>query len=139
MRKGFVRFKAGNFRLKDQELPGRLSTTNELIKTEIQNNQHSTFRRNGNNKLNKLKIAIQRPEVANQKGFSFQQDKIAGVWLWCLTPAPCFLGFPPFPIITIQSSKNFNSLVQITTHLNNFFAEKPEKFCKDGILKLHER
>ncbi|KAK2589284.1 hypothetical protein KPH14_007837 [Odynerus spinipes] len=44
VRKWFARFKAGNFDLEDQERPGRPSTADkDLIKTEIENNPHSTL------------------------------------------------------------------------------------------------
>ena len=37
------------------------------------------------------------------------------------------------------NGKSFNSLVEIKNHLEKFFAEKPERFWKDGIFKLPER
>jgi len=37
------------------------------------------------------------------------------------------------------NGKNFNSLVEIKDHVEKFFAEKPERFWKDGIFKLPER
>jgi len=46
VRKWFARFKAGDFNLKDQERPGRLSTTDEdQIKTLIENNPRYTTRK----------------------------------------------------------------------------------------------
>jgi len=36
------------------------------------------------------------------------------------------------------NGKSFNSLVE-KNHLEKFFAEKPERFWKDGIFKLPER
>ncbi|KOC70126.1 Histone-lysine N-methyltransferase SETMAR [Habropoda laboriosa] len=37
------------------------------------------------------------------------------------------------------NGKNFNSMVEIKNHIEKFFAEKSEKFWKDGIFKLPER
>ncbi|EZA51417.1 Histone-lysine N-methyltransferase SETMAR [Ooceraea biroi] len=37
------------------------------------------------------------------------------------------------------SGKNFNSLIDIKNHLEEFFAEKPKKFWENGIFQLRER
>ena len=40
---------------------------------------------------------------------------------------------------SLNGIKNFNSSIDIKIHIEKFLAEKPERFCKDGIFKLHER
>jgi len=37
------------------------------------------------------------------------------------------------------NGKSFNSLIEVKNHLEKFFAEKLERFWKDGIFKLPER
>ncbi|CAK9808456.1 Histone-lysine N-methyltransferase SETMAR [Anthophora quadrimaculata] len=109
--------------------------------------------------LDKLKTAIEqkRPEIANRKGVIFHQDnarphvslttrqKLLELG-WDVLPHPPYspdLAPPDFHLFrSLQNSlngKDFNFLVEIKTHLENFFAEKPERFWKDGIFKLHER
>ncbi|CAK9833044.1 Histone-lysine N-methyltransferase SETMAR [Anthophora retusa] len=109
--------------------------------------------------LDELKTAIEqkRPELANRKGVMFHQDnarphvslttrqKLLELG-WDVLPHPPYspdLAPSDYHLFrSLQNSlngKNFNSLVEIKNHLENFFAEKPERFWKDGIFKLHER
>ena len=37
------------------------------------------------------------------------------------------------------NGKNFHSLEDCKRHLEQFFAQKDKKFCKDGIMKLPEK
>lgn len=109
--------------------------------------------------LDKLKTAIEqkRPEIANRKGVVFHHDNARPhvslrtrqkllEFGWDVLPHPPYspdLAPSDFHLFrSLQNShngKNFDSLVEIKTHLDKFFAEKSERFWKDGILKLHER
>ncbi|XP_012060168.1 PREDICTED: histone-lysine N-methyltransferase SETMAR-like [Atta cephalotes] len=109
--------------------------------------------------LDELKTAIEqkRPEIANQKGVVFHQDnarphvslitrqKLLELG-WDVLPHPPYspdLAPSDFHLFrSLQNSlngKSFNSLIEIKNHLEKFFAEKPERFWKDGIFKLPER
>ncbi|XP_018046256.1 PREDICTED: histone-lysine N-methyltransferase SETMAR-like [Atta colombica] len=108
--------------------------------------------------LDELKTAIEqkRPEIANQKDVVFHQDNARPVSLitrqkllelgWDVLPHPPYSpdlapsDFHLFrPLQNSLNGKSFNSLVEVKNHLEKFFAEKPERFWKDGIFKLPER
>ena len=70
--------------------------------------------------------------------------KIVGARLGCSTPSySSDLALFDFHLLRLlQNSlngKSFNSLVEVKNHLEKFFAEKRERFWKDGIFKLPER
>lgn len=57
--------------------------------------------------------------------------KVVEAWLGC--------AFHLFRLLQNSlNGKNFNSLVEIKNHVEKFFAEKPERFWKDGIFKLYD-
>jgi len=107
--------------------------------------------------LDELKTAIEqkRPEIANRKGVvigTFHQDnarphvslitrqKLLELG-WDVLPYSSDLAPSDF-LFRLQNSfngKSFNSLVEVKNYLEKFFAEKPERFWKDGIFKLPER
>jgi len=107
-----------------------------------------------------LKTAIEqkRPKIANRKGVVFHQDNarphvslIIQQKFWNILGWDILLNSSYSPDLmpsdfhlfrSLQNSfneKSFNSLVEIKNHLEKFFAEKPERFWKDGIFKLPER
>ncbi|OAD59371.1 Histone-lysine N-methyltransferase SETMAR, partial [Eufriesea mexicana] len=95
--------------------------------------------------------------IVNRKGVVFYQDNarphislITRQKLleldWDVLPHPPYssdLAPSDFHLFqSLQNSfngKNFYSLVKIKNHIEKFFAEKPERFWKDGIIKLPER
>ncbi|XP_076380686.1 dynein axonemal heavy chain 1-like [Megalopta genalis] len=103
--------------------------------------------------LDKLKTSIEQkcPEIANRKDnarprVSLRTRQKMLEFGWVVLPHPPYspdLAPSDFHLLrSLQNSlngKNVNSLVEIKTHLDKFFAEKPERFWKAGILKLHER
>jgi len=107
--------------------------------------------------LDELKTAIKqkRPEIANRKGVVFHQDNARPhvslitrqklLELDCSIPSTIFTRprASDFHLFRLSQNslngKSFNSLVEVKNHLKKFFAEKPERFWKDGIFKLPER
>ena len=106
--------------------------------------------------LDELKTAIKqkRPEIANRKSVFRQDNARPHVSLitrqkllklgWNVLPHPYSSDIAPSDFYLFRSlqnslnGKSFNSLVE-KNHLEKFFAEKSERFWKDGIFKLPER
>jgi len=78
--------------------------------------------------------------------YVFDNSKTKVVGAWDVLPHPSYSpDFAPSDFHLFRSlqnslnGKSFNSLVEVKNYLEKFFAEKPEKFWKDGIFKLPER
>ncbi|EZA54736.1 Histone-lysine N-methyltransferase SETMAR [Ooceraea biroi] len=167
VRKWFAKFRAGDFNLKDQERSGRPSTTDDdQIETLIENNPRYTTRELAEIlKISKttvhdhvVKLGYEKcPELANRKGVVFHQDNARPhvsltirqkllEFGWDVLPhSPYSPDIAPSDFHLFRSlqnslsGKNFNSLIDIKNHLEEFFAEKPKKFWENGIFQLCER
>ena len=109
--------------------------------------------------LDNLKDAIarKRPELANRRGVVFHHDNarphvsllVRNKLLsfdWDVLPHPPYSpDIAPsdyYLFLSLKNSvrgKNFNSKNDIKMYLDQYFADKPEKFWEEGIMRLPER
>ena len=105
--------------------------------------------------LDKLKetIAIKRSELTNRRGVVFQPGPMSSTvrnkllsFDWDVLPhypyspdiAPCDY----YLFLSLKNSlrgKKFNTINDLKMHLERYFVSKPQKFWKDGIIRLPER
>ncbi|KAL6418228.1 hypothetical protein ACFW04_012254 [Cataglyphis niger] len=111
------------------------------------------------NQLDQLKAAIaeKQPELANRRGVVFHHDNarphVALVvrqkllqFDWDVLPHPPYSpDLAPsdyYLFLSLKNSlrgKSFKSISEIKTHLDEYFASKPQQFWKEGIMRLPER
>jgi len=132
----------------------------ELLPNETINSEKYCFQ------LDELKTAIETSKNSESEGHVSSgqcaascvfgnSTKVVGARLGYSTPSIIFTRGASRPLISTYfnyfiislnfikqnslNGKSFNSLVEVKNHLEKFFAEKPERFWKDGIFKMPER
>ncbi|CAK9817859.1 Mariner Mos1 transposase [Anthophora plagiata] len=201
VRNWFKRFRAGNFKLKDEDRSGRPATTDtEISKVMLAENPrysvreivdatniprttvHNHLIRMGYvnrcvvyyehlpqgetinsakycNQFNQLKasIAERRAELSNRRGVVFHHDNARPhvaldlrqkllQFDWNILPHPSYSSdLAPSGYYLFLSLKNslrdeqFQSVNEIKTHLEEYFASKSQEVWKEGIMRLPER
>ncbi|GFU91047.1 histone-lysine N-methyltransferase SETMAR [Trichonephila clavipes] len=162
----FATFRSGNFDVEDAPRSGRpVEADNYAIKALVDVNQRITTHNTTINsevychQLDKLNDALQqkRPELINRKCVVFHQDNarphislftrqklLQLEWDTMLHP-PYFPDLEPSDYYFFRSLQNFldgktfTSNEEVKNHLDQFFANKDQKFYDRGIMLLPER